>query len=63
MVTGGNFASENPASCDSTSSHNVDIGLLRMMLSMANGRNETSTTTDKANAFLNTPINKGAVVL
>eukprot|EP00975_Prorocentrum_lima_P064778 12899580-Prorocentrum_lima.AAC.1 len=52
-VTCGNFASENQAVCVSTLTHNVDIGLLRMMLSMTSGRNETLTTTDIANAFLN----------
>eukprot|EP00975_Prorocentrum_lima_P002361 515192-Prorocentrum_lima.AAC.1 len=30
---------------------------------MTNGRNETLTTTDIANAFLNTPINKDAAIL
>eukprot|EP00975_Prorocentrum_lima_P055633 11664034-Prorocentrum_lima.AAC.1 len=49
MVMCGNFASENLALCESTSAHNVDIGLLRMMLSMTNSRNETLTTTDIAN--------------
>eukprot|EP00975_Prorocentrum_lima_P008614 1839830-Prorocentrum_lima.AAC.1 len=34
MVICGNFASENQALCESTSAHNVDIGLLRMMPSM-----------------------------
>eukprot|EP00975_Prorocentrum_lima_P045192 9465892-Prorocentrum_lima.AAC.1 len=37
----GNFASENQAVCESTSTHNVGIGLLRMMMSMTNGRNVT----------------------
>eukprot|EP00975_Prorocentrum_lima_P043990 9225823-Prorocentrum_lima.AAC.1 len=60
MVVLGDFASENQALCESTSTHNVDIGLLRMM---TNGRNETLTTTDIADAFLNAPINKGAVIL
>eukprot|EP00975_Prorocentrum_lima_P033173 6960751-Prorocentrum_lima.AAC.1 len=30
---------------------------------MTNGRNETSTTTDIVNAFLNAPINKDAVIV
>eukprot|EP00975_Prorocentrum_lima_P024064 5063422-Prorocentrum_lima.AAC.1 len=34
-----------------------------MMLGMTSGRHETLTTTDIANAFLNTPINKDAVML
>eukprot|EP00975_Prorocentrum_lima_P011116 2361542-Prorocentrum_lima.AAC.1 len=51
MVICGGFAPENQALCDSTSTQNVDIGLLRMMLSMTNGRN----------VFLNAPINKEAV--
>eukprot|EP00975_Prorocentrum_lima_P067737 12916648-Prorocentrum_lima.AAC.1 len=33
------------------------------MLSMTNGRNETLTPPDIANAFLNAPINKDAVML
>eukprot|EP00975_Prorocentrum_lima_P001691 362689-Prorocentrum_lima.AAC.1 len=33
------------------------------MLSVTNGRNDTLTTTDIANAFLNAPINKEAVIL
>eukprot|EP00975_Prorocentrum_lima_P033307 6988373-Prorocentrum_lima.AAC.1 len=60
MAICGNFASENQALCESASTHNVDIGLLRMMLSMTKDRNETLTTTDIANAFLNAPINKDA---
>eukprot|EP00975_Prorocentrum_lima_P025109 5272117-Prorocentrum_lima.AAC.1 len=57
------MSSENQALRESTSTHNVDIGLLRMMLSMTNGRNATLTTTDIANAFLNAPISKDAVIL
>eukprot|EP00975_Prorocentrum_lima_P065502 12903830-Prorocentrum_lima.AAC.1 len=34
-----------------------------MMLGMTNGRNETLTTNDIANAFINPPINKDAVIL
>eukprot|EP00975_Prorocentrum_lima_P027564 5792111-Prorocentrum_lima.AAC.1 len=34
-----------------------------MMLSMTNGRNETLTTTDIANAFLDAPIKKDAIML
>eukprot|EP00975_Prorocentrum_lima_P038144 8021118-Prorocentrum_lima.AAC.1 len=34
-----------------------------MMPSLTNGRNEALTTTDIANAFLNAPINKDAVIL
>eukprot|EP00975_Prorocentrum_lima_P039913 8383983-Prorocentrum_lima.AAC.1 len=34
-----------------------------MRLSMASGRNETLTTIDIANACLNAPINKDAVIL
>eukprot|EP00975_Prorocentrum_lima_P025604 5384022-Prorocentrum_lima.AAC.1 len=33
------------------------------MSSMANGRNETLTTADIANAFLNAPITKGKTIL
>eukprot|EP00975_Prorocentrum_lima_P028183 5924989-Prorocentrum_lima.AAC.1 len=34
-----------------------------MMLRVTSGRNETLTTTGIANAFLNAPINKDAVIL
>eukprot|EP00975_Prorocentrum_lima_P002035 442142-Prorocentrum_lima.AAC.1 len=34
MVICGNSASKNQALCESTSTHNVDIGHLRMMLGM-----------------------------
>eukprot|EP00975_Prorocentrum_lima_P041690 8757175-Prorocentrum_lima.AAC.1 len=34
-----------------------------MMMSMTNGRNETLTPADIANAFLNALINKDAVIL
>eukprot|EP00975_Prorocentrum_lima_P063700 12893106-Prorocentrum_lima.AAC.1 len=59
----GNFATENQAVCESTSTQNEDIGMLRMMLSMNNGKNETLTATDMANAFLNTPISKDKTIL
>ncbi len=49
MVICGNF-SDQELLCD-TSTQNVDIGLLRMMLSITNGKVETLTTTDIANAF------------
>eukprot|EP00975_Prorocentrum_lima_P061898 12882531-Prorocentrum_lima.AAC.1 len=58
MLVGGNFATEHQALCDSTATQNVDIGVLRVMLSMTNGKNETLTATDIASAFLNTPITK-----
>eukprot|EP00975_Prorocentrum_lima_P070526 12932494-Prorocentrum_lima.AAC.1 len=58
MVICGNFAWENHALCDSTSTQKIDIGLLRMTLSTTNGRHETLTTTDIANAFLNAPLSK-----
>eukprot|EP00975_Prorocentrum_lima_P068516 12921158-Prorocentrum_lima.AAC.1 len=61
MVICGNFASESQAWCESTSTHNVHLGLLGMMLSMTDGRNETLTTVDIANAFLNASINKDTV--
>eukprot|EP00975_Prorocentrum_lima_P013679 2911595-Prorocentrum_lima.AAC.1 len=59
MAICGHFIAENQALCDSTSTQNVGIGLLRMMRSMTDGRNETGTAT----AFLNTPVNKDAVML
>eukprot|EP00975_Prorocentrum_lima_P065866 12906003-Prorocentrum_lima.AAC.1 len=46
MVTYGNFATDTERLCESTSTENVDIGLLRMVLSLTNGRVETITTTD-----------------
>eukprot|EP00975_Prorocentrum_lima_P056841 11925558-Prorocentrum_lima.AAC.1 len=58
MVLCGNFATSHDMLCDSTSTHNVDIGLLRMHLSCTNGRSETLTTTDIAAAFLNTPMDE-----
>eukprot|EP00975_Prorocentrum_lima_P007444 1597844-Prorocentrum_lima.AAC.1 len=63
MVIGGNSATENQALCDSTSTQNAGIGLPRMMLRMTNGKNETLTTTDMANAFLNTPVTKDKTIL
>eukprot|EP00975_Prorocentrum_lima_P055473 11631931-Prorocentrum_lima.AAC.1 len=56
MVICGNFAIDTERICDSTSTQNVDIGLLRMVLSLINGRVETITTTDISTAFLNAPI-------
>eukprot|EP00975_Prorocentrum_lima_P031251 6558871-Prorocentrum_lima.AAC.1 len=57
MVMCGNFATEHEMLCDSTLTQNVETGLLRMILSLTNGRTETLTTTDIATAFLNAPIN------
>eukprot|EP00975_Prorocentrum_lima_P059746 12529781-Prorocentrum_lima.AAC.1 len=51
MVICGNCAREPETNRDSTSTQNVDIGLLRMMLSMTNGKTETLTTTDISRAF------------
>ena len=61
MVICGNF-SDQELLCD-TSTQNVDIGLLRMMLSITNGKVETLTTTDIANAFLNAPIDESRTIL
>eukprot|EP00975_Prorocentrum_lima_P000226 48272-Prorocentrum_lima.AAC.1 len=49
--------------CDATSTQNVDVGLLWMMLSMTNGKTETLTTTDISSAFLNAPIEESNVLL
>eukprot|EP00975_Prorocentrum_lima_P067637 12916043-Prorocentrum_lima.AAC.1 len=48
--------------CDSTLTHNVDIGLLRMLLSLTHGRSETLTTTDMGTAFLNAPMDEIKVI-
>eukprot|EP00975_Prorocentrum_lima_P049944 10454736-Prorocentrum_lima.AAC.1 len=48
--------------CDSTSTQHVDIGLLRMLLSLTHGRSETLTTTDIATVFLNAPIDESEVI-
>eukprot|EP00975_Prorocentrum_lima_P053043 11120736-Prorocentrum_lima.AAC.1 len=48
--------------CDSTSTQNVDIGLLRMMLSMTNGITETLTTTDIPSAFLKAQTDESKVI-
>eukprot|EP00975_Prorocentrum_lima_P038059 8004296-Prorocentrum_lima.AAC.1 len=63
MVICGNFPIDNERLCDSTSTQNVDIGLLRMVLSLTKGRLETITTTDISTAFLNAPIDESKVVL
>eukprot|EP00975_Prorocentrum_lima_P047762 9985458-Prorocentrum_lima.AAC.1 len=63
MVISGNFATDNERLCDSTSTQNVDVGLLRMILSLTNGRLETLTTTEISTAFLNAPIDESKVVL
>eukprot|EP00975_Prorocentrum_lima_P061080 12807612-Prorocentrum_lima.AAC.1 len=44
MATCGHFASDNQPLYETTSTHNVDVGLLRIMMRMTNGRNETLTT-------------------
>eukprot|EP00975_Prorocentrum_lima_P004055 881589-Prorocentrum_lima.AAC.1 len=36
MVISGNFATDTERLCESTSTHNVDIELLRMLLSLTN---------------------------
>eukprot|EP00975_Prorocentrum_lima_P055084 11548265-Prorocentrum_lima.AAC.1 len=46
MVMCGNFAIDTERLCESTSTQNVDIGLLGMILSLTNGRVEAITTTD-----------------
>eukprot|EP00975_Prorocentrum_lima_P003341 735645-Prorocentrum_lima.AAC.1 len=58
MVICGKFAIDNERLCESTSTHHVDIGLLRMVLSLTNGRAETITTTDNSTAFLNAPMDE-----
>eukprot|EP00975_Prorocentrum_lima_P042769 8982155-Prorocentrum_lima.AAC.1 len=58
MVMCGKFATDTERLCDSTSTHKVDIGLLRMVLGLTNGRVETITTTDISTASLNTPIDE-----
>eukprot|EP00975_Prorocentrum_lima_P066850 12911577-Prorocentrum_lima.AAC.1 len=58
MVMCGKFATDADRLCDSTSTQNVDIGLLRMLLSLTNCRVETITTTDISTAFLNAPIDE-----
>eukprot|EP00975_Prorocentrum_lima_P050823 10649866-Prorocentrum_lima.AAC.1 len=58
MVICGNFATDTERLCESTSTQNVDIGLLRMLLSLTNGKVETVTTTDISTAFLNGPIDE-----
>eukprot|EP00975_Prorocentrum_lima_P066457 12909357-Prorocentrum_lima.AAC.1 len=63
MVICGNFATETEKLCESTSTQNVDIGLLKMLLSLTNGKVETVTTTDISTAFLNAPIDETKVVL
>eukprot|EP00975_Prorocentrum_lima_P021249 4473350-Prorocentrum_lima.AAC.1 len=57
------FAVDTERLRDSTPTQHVDIGLLRMVLSLTNGRVETITTTDISTAFLNAPIDEGKVVL
>eukprot|EP00975_Prorocentrum_lima_P009550 2032791-Prorocentrum_lima.AAC.1 len=37
MATCGNFSTDSERLCDSTSTQHVDIGLLRMVLSLTNG--------------------------
>eukprot|EP00975_Prorocentrum_lima_P048677 10184605-Prorocentrum_lima.AAC.1 len=58
MVICGNFATDIERLCESTSTQNVDIGLLMMILSLTNGYVETITTTDIREAFLNAPIDE-----
>eukprot|EP00975_Prorocentrum_lima_P035081 7373054-Prorocentrum_lima.AAC.1 len=58
MVICGHLATGTEKLCESTSTHNVDIGLLRMLLSLTNGKVETVTTTDISTAFLNAPIDE-----
>eukprot|EP00975_Prorocentrum_lima_P070117 12930177-Prorocentrum_lima.AAC.1 len=38
MVMCGNFATDTERLCESTLTQNVDIGLLKMILSLTNGR-------------------------
>eukprot|EP00975_Prorocentrum_lima_P071012 12935274-Prorocentrum_lima.AAC.1 len=49
--------------CDCTSTQNVDIGLLGMLLNLTYGGSETLTTTDIAAVFLNTPMDESKVIL
>eukprot|EP00975_Prorocentrum_lima_P035799 7527845-Prorocentrum_lima.AAC.1 len=56
MLICGNFATEHEMLCDSTLTQHVDIGLLRMLLSLTNGRTDALTMTDIATAGLNTPF-------
>eukprot|EP00975_Prorocentrum_lima_P000737 148557-Prorocentrum_lima.AAC.1 len=58
MVMCGNFATDTRRLCESTSPRHVDIGLLRMILSLTDGQAETITTTDISTAFLNAPIDE-----
>eukprot|EP00975_Prorocentrum_lima_P057812 12122910-Prorocentrum_lima.AAC.1 len=58
MVICGNSATEHEMLCDSTLTHNIDIGLHRMLRSLTNGRSDTLTTTDITTAFLNSPIDE-----
>eukprot|EP00975_Prorocentrum_lima_P055009 11533669-Prorocentrum_lima.AAC.1 len=61
MVMWGNSATDAERLCESTSTQNVDTGLLRMILSLTNGRLETITTTDISTALLNPPIDETKV--
>eukprot|EP00975_Prorocentrum_lima_P008090 1729896-Prorocentrum_lima.AAC.1 len=63
MVICGNVATDTERLCESTSTQNVDIGLLRIILSLTNGRVETITTTDISTAFLNAPMDETKVAL
>eukprot|EP00975_Prorocentrum_lima_P010597 2249689-Prorocentrum_lima.AAC.1 len=56
MVNCGNLATDTERLCESTSTQKVDIGLLRMIQSLTNGKVETITTTDISTAFWNAPI-------
>eukprot|EP00975_Prorocentrum_lima_P013202 2802653-Prorocentrum_lima.AAC.1 len=58
MVMGGNVAIDTERLYESTSTQHVDVGLLRMILSLTNGRVDTITTTDISTAFLNAPIDE-----
>eukprot|EP00975_Prorocentrum_lima_P038599 8108781-Prorocentrum_lima.AAC.1 len=58
MVICGNFATDTEKLCESTSTQHVDIGLLRMLLSLTNGKVEIVTTTDISTAVLNAPIDE-----
>eukprot|EP00975_Prorocentrum_lima_P067347 12914316-Prorocentrum_lima.AAC.1 len=63
MVICGNIATDTERLCESTSTQKVDIGLLRMILSLTNGKAETITTADISTAFLNAPMDETKVVL
>eukprot|EP00975_Prorocentrum_lima_P061622 12880956-Prorocentrum_lima.AAC.1 len=63
MVICGNFVTDAERLSESTSNQNVDIGLIRMLLSLTNGKVETVTATDISTAFLNAPIDEAKVVL